>query len=39
MECDNFWEKVELEEYSIYTSRNGIAGRAGIVKTVVIDLD
>ena len=40
MECDNFWEWVELEEYSICSvysiSGSGIAGRAGIV---VIDVD
>ena len=37
MECNIFWEWVELEEYSIYsvysTSESGIAG------IVVIDLD
>ena len=35
----HFWEKVELEEYSIYsvysTSENGIARRAGIAGIVV----
>ena len=43
MECDNFWEKVELEEYSIYsvcsTSGSGIAERAGIAGIVVILID
>ena len=43
MECNIFWELVELEEYSIYsvysTSESGIAGRAGIARRVVIDLD
>ena len=43
MECDNFWEQVELEEYSIYsvysTLESGIARRAGIAGIVVIDLD
>ena len=43
MECSIFWEKVELEEYSICsvysTSESGIAGRAGIAGIVVIDLD
>ena len=34
MECDNFCE------YSTYSiSESGIAGRAGITGTVVIDLD
>ena len=43
MECNIFWEWVELEEYSIYsvfsTSESGIAGRAGIAATVVIDFN
>ena len=43
MECNIFWEQVELEDYSIYsvcsTSEGGIAGRAGIAGIVVIDLD
>ena len=43
MECDNFWEQAELEEYSVYsicsTSKSGIAGRAGIAGIVVIDPD
>ena len=44
MECNIFWEWVELEEYSICsvysTLESGIiAGRAGIAGMVVIDLD
>ena len=48
MECNIFWEQVELEEYSIYsvysTSQSGLAGRtgipgAGIAEIVVKDLD
>ena len=40
MECNIFWELVELEEYSINsTPESGIAGRAGIAGIVVIDLD
>ena len=40
MECNIFWEWVELEEYFIYsTSESGIAGRAGIAGIVVINLD
>ena len=36
----HFWEKVELEEYSVYSnSEDGIAGRAGIARIVVIDFD
>ena len=36
----HFWEQVDLEEHSIYsTSESGIAGRAGIAGIVVIDLD
>ena len=36
--CNIFWEQVELEEYSIYsTPESGIAGRAGIVRIVMID--
>ena len=42
MECNNSLEPVKLEEYYIYsfysTSQSGIAGRAGIALTVVIDL-
>ena len=39
MECNIFWEQVELEEYSIYsTPESGIAERAGIAGIVVIDL-
>ena len=39
MECNIFWEQVELEEYSIYsTPESGIDGRAGIAGIVVIDL-
>ena len=41
MECNIFWEKVELEEHSIYsvysTSESGIAGRAGIAGIVEIE--
>ena len=43
MECNNFWEQVELEEYSICsvysTSESRIAGGAGIAGIVAIDLD
>ena len=43
MECRIFWESVELEEYSIYsiysTPESGIAGREGLARIVVIDLD
>ena len=43
MECDNFWEWVKLEKYSIYSVysalESGIAGRAGIAGIVVIDSD
>ena len=47
MECNVFWEKVELEEYSIHsvysTSESPLsvptAGRAGIAGIVVIDSD
>ena len=43
MECNIFWEQVELEEYSIYavcsTLESGIAGRTGIAGIVVIDSD
>ena len=40
MECNIFWEWVELEEYSVYsTSESGIAGRVGIAGIVVIDSD
>ena len=43
MECNIFWEWVGLEEYSTYsvysTSESGIAARAGIAGTVVIDAD
>ena len=36
----NFWEQVELEEYSICsTPKSVIAGREGIAGIVVIDLD
>ena len=36
----HFWEYVELEGYSIYsTPESGIAGRAGIAGIVVIDSD
>ena len=41
MECNIFWEQVELEEYSIYsvysTSETEIAGRAVIAGTIVLD--
>ena len=41
MECNIFWEKVELNKYSIYsldsTSESGIAGRAEKTGKVVID--
>ena len=40
MDCNIFWEQVELEEFSIYsysTSESGIAGKAGIAGTVMID--
>ena len=36
MECDNFWEQVELEEYSISPC---ISPQRGITGIVVIDLD
>ena len=40
MKCRFFWEQVELEEYSIYsTLESGLAGREGIAGIVVIDLD
>ena len=43
MECNIFWEKAELEEYSICsiysTSESGIAVRGGIRGIVVIDSD
>ena len=40
MECNILGGKVELKEYSIYsTSHSGIAGRAGIAGIMVIDLD
>ena len=40
MECNIFWEQIELEEYSIYsTPESGIAGRAGIAGILVIDSD
>ena len=36
----HFWEYVELEGYSIYsTPESGIAGRAGIAGIVMTDLD
>ena len=42
MECNIFWEWVELEEYSICSaysnSESGIAGRAGIAGIMSIDL-
>ena len=40
MECNSFWEQIELEKHSIYsTPESGIAGREGIAGIVVTDLD
>ena len=43
MECNNFLEQVELEQYPIYlvysTSESGIAGRAEIAGIMSVDLD
>ena len=40
MECNIFWEYVELEEYSIYsTLESGIAGRAETAGIVVKDFN